>query len=131
MLVQGRWMVPGYRQKIKFRWDVAPFPRGPAGSVVDADSSGWFIAAQSPHPEDAWKLVSFLGGRGPIAKFTESGLIVPSRPDVAHSAAFNVTPPASNHVFLDVIPASKPTLSPPSYLEIPEELMQDLEPAWN
>lgn len=130
MLVQGRWVIPGFRKKIQFRWDVAPFPRGSTGSVVDADSSGWFISANCPHPDQAWQLVRFLASRESIAAFTESGLIVPSRPDVAKSAVFNVTPPASNHVFLDVIPASRPTWSPPSYLEIREELIQDMEPAW-
>lgn len=132
MMVGGRWVVPGFRKKLDFSWDVAPFPRGKAGSVVDADASGWAVATACPHPETAWKLVRFLAGRKAIAAFTRSGLIVPSRPDVATSPAFlGGGPPKNSRVFLDAIASARPTLSPPSYDEIVWELIDGLGPAWN
>ncbi|HEY9898884.1 MAG TPA: sugar ABC transporter substrate-binding protein [Pantanalinema sp.] len=132
MMVGGRWVVPGFRKKLDFGWDVAPFPRGKTGSVVDADASGWSIAKSSKQPEKAWRLVRYLASKKSIAAFTESGLIVPSRPDVANSSAFlGSGPPASSKVFLDVIAAARPTRTPPSYDEILYELIDGLPPAWN
>ncbi|MFP5502942.1 MAG: ABC transporter substrate-binding protein [Candidatus Sericytochromatia bacterium] len=131
MMVNGRWVVPGFRKKLDFGWDVAPFPKGKAGSVVDADASGWCIAKSSDKPEQAWRLIRFLSGKKAITAFTESGLIVPSRPDVAESAAFFSGPPESSQVFLDVIADSRPTLAPPSYNEIQYELIDGLPPAWD
>ncbi len=131
MMVGGRWVVPGFRKKLDFPWDVAPFPRGKAGSIVDADASGWCISASSKQPEKAWRLIRFLAGKQAISAFTESGLIVPSRPDVANSPAFKSGLPASSQVFLDVIDTARPTPTTPSYDEIQYELIDGLGPAWN
>lgn len=131
MMVGGRWVVPGFRKKLDFAWDVAPFPAGKAGSVVDADASGWSISTACQQPEKAWRLVRFMASRKAIAAFTESGLIVPSRPDVANSPAFMAGPPASSRVFLDVVAQARPTRTTPSYDEIQYELIDGLAPAWN
>ena len=130
MFVYGRWAVPGYRKKITFNWDVAPFPAGPAGSIVDTDSSGWAIARATRKPDEAWKLVKYLASKRSIEAFTESGLIVPSRPDVAHSPAFLAGKPASSQVFLDAIPSGRPQRVPIAYDEIVWELIDNLGPAW-
>ena len=132
MMVGGRWVVPGFRKKVTFPWDVAPFPRGEAGSVVDADASGWAISKRCKQPEKAWRLIRFLAGREASRAFSASGLIVPARLDVARSEAFlGNQAPASSQVFLDVIPASRPTLTTPSYDEIVYELIDGLGPAWS
>jgi multiple sugar transport system substrate-binding protein len=131
MMVGGRWVVPGFRKKLAFGWDVAPFPRGKAGSIVDADASGWAISSTCKEPEKAWRLIRYLAGKQASEAFTRSGLIVPARPDVANSAAFLAGKPAHSRVFLDVIPSSRPTLTPPSYDEIVYELIDGLPPAWN
>lgn len=131
MMVGGRWVVPGFRKKLTFAWDVAPFPRGKAGSVVDADSSGWGISQTCRQPDKAWRLIRFLASKPAIEAFTKSGLIVPSRPDVAHSRAFLSGKPASSQVFLDVISSARPTLAPAAYDEIQYELIDSLPAVWN
>lgn len=132
MMVGGRWVVPGFRKKLGFRWDVAAFPRGKAGSIVDADASGWAMATTCREPAKAWRLIRFLAGRHACEVFTRSGLIVPARPDVAHSPAFlGGGAPAHSRVFLDAIATSRPTLTPPSYDEMVYELIDGLPPAWN
>jgi multiple sugar transport system substrate-binding protein len=130
MIVGGRWLVPGYRTKLKQRWDVAPFPRGRAGTIVDADASGWAISRQCRDPEKAWRLIQFLAGRQASAAFTTSGLIVPARKDVAASDAFLQGKPASGQVFLDCLTTARPTLSPPAYDEILYDLIDTLPAAW-
>ncbi|MEB3236863.1 MAG: sugar ABC transporter substrate-binding protein [Candidatus Sericytochromatia bacterium] len=130
MFVYGRWAVPGYRRKIKFHWDVTTFPAGPAGSVVDTDASGWVMSARTSQPDAAWKLIRHLASRESIETFTRSGLIVPSRPDVAQSPAFLQGTPEGNRVFLDVIASGRPTRVPPAYDEITWELIDGLGPMW-
>ncbi|MBM3258302.1 MAG: sugar ABC transporter substrate-binding protein [Candidatus Sericytochromatia bacterium] len=130
MFVYGRWAVPGYRRKIKFNWDVTTFPAGPAGSVVDTDASGWAMSARTRQPEAAWKLIRHLASRESIEAFTRSGLIVPSRPDVAYGPAFLSGSPAGSRVFLDVIAKGRPTRVPPAYDEITWELIDGLGPMW-
>jgi multiple sugar transport system substrate-binding protein len=131
MIVGGRWLVPGFRTKLAFKWDVAPFPRGSAGSVVDSDASGWGISQQCQQPDKAWRLIQFLAGKQASTAFTASGLIVPARHDVAASGAFLQGKPASGQVFLDCLQTARPTLSPPAYDEILYDLIDTLPVAWN
>ncbi|HEY9722523.1 MAG TPA: sugar ABC transporter substrate-binding protein [Oscillatoriaceae cyanobacterium] len=132
MEVDGRWVVPGYRKRLDFPWDVAPFPSGSAGSIVDADASGWAISSACKHPDKAWRFVRFLASKPSISTFTASGLIVPSRPDVANSPVFlGGGAPSHGQVFLDVIGNSRPTLAPIPYDEIDYELIDSLGPAWD
>jgi multiple sugar transport system substrate-binding protein len=71
MIVDGRWRVPTLKARAKFDFDVVPFPRGKAGSIVDIDGSGWVMAAGTRNPEAAWKLLSFLAGPEAIQIFTK------------------------------------------------------------
>lgn len=134
MLVSGRWSVPVFREQAKFRWDVVPLPVGPSGqSRVGIDASGYAISAKSKHPAESFELIRFLLSKTSVRTVTESGLIVPARPDVATSAAF-LSPgqaPAHGQVFLDVIPQGVPTHTPPRWNEVAEELGLALEPVWN
>jgi multiple sugar transport system substrate-binding protein len=132
MVLNGRWAVPLYRQNLKFKWNIAPFPKGPAGSIVDADASGWVISRQSKHPEQAWKLIEFLASRKASEAFTRPGLIIPARKDVAQSEIFlspNQSPKAA-HYFLDALETGKPTPAVPYWNEMLEVLNRSLEPVW-
>ncbi len=134
MLVSGRWSVPVLREQAKFQWDVAPFPVGPGGqSRVGIDASGYAISAHTPHPQACFELIRFLLSAKAIAAVSQSGLIVPARPDVAESALF-LSPgqaPAHGRVFLDVIPTGVPTRTSPRWNEFSEELGLALEPVWD
>lgn len=85
MHLSGRWLVPKYREEAVFEWDVAPFPKGDAGSVVPMDASGWAISKTSKHKPEALKLIKFLSSKNSIEKLTKSGLIIPARKDCANS----------------------------------------------
>jgi multiple sugar transport system substrate-binding protein len=132
MHLSGRWLVPKYREEADFNWDVAPFPRGKAGSIVPADASGWAIAKSTKHPQKAMRLVEFLSSYDSIAKFTESGLIVPARIDAANSKYFlDNKPPHNAKAFLNAIQTSKPTPVTVNYNEVLDKLKKDLEPLFN
>lgn len=132
MFVSGRWSVPGFRKNLTFNWDVLPFPRGKAGSVVDVDASGWAIARSSRHPEAAWELVKFLASRKSSETFAEGGLIVPARRDVAESPRYLDTTqaPKGARAFVEAIATGRPMRTPPNWNEVANELDQQLEPLW-
>ncbi len=132
MFVSGRWSVPGFRKSLGFDWDVLPFPHGKAGSIVDVDASGWAISAQSKRPDDAWKLIEHLAGKEASARFSEGGLIVPARRDVAQSPGFLGAgqKPGSSQTFLDVLATGRPTRTPPNWGEVTTVLDLELGPLW-
>lgn len=132
MFVSGRWSVPAFREKLTFKWDIRPFPRGAAGSIVDADASGWAISKSSRHQQDAWQLIEWLAGKQAATAFTSGGLVIPARRDVGQSDTF-LQPgkaPASARVFLDTLTTARPLRTPPTWGELNGEIEQALGPVW-
>lgn len=125
MQLSGRWLVPKYRTDAKFDWNVINFPSGDAGSVVPLDASGWAIAKSSKHKNEAMRLIQYLASKESIEKFTQSGLIVPARIDVAQGAFLSdKKAPQNAHVFIDVIKTAKPTPVSVNYSEIQDDLKE-------
>lgn len=132
MHLSGRWLVPKYREDAKFRWDIAPFPKGEAGSIVPLDASGWAVTKSSRHKKEAYLLINYLASKNSIEKITCSGLIVPARKDVANSMAFlDGKAPQNARVFIDVIKTSKPTPVSVNYKEILDSLDSYFEKMFN
>jgi multiple sugar transport system substrate-binding protein len=125
MLLQSRREVPTLRQIEDFTWDVAPLPViSDAATVLHSDA---FCMASAAADKDAvWDFVEYAVGETGQLILTETGRIVPSRTDTAHSPVFlngvpvdagtalsgvgspvptMALPPASSEVFLDNIPA--------------------------
>ena len=132
MQVSGRWLVPKYLSDAKFNWNVVNFPAGDAGSIVPLDASGWAIAKSSKHKKEAMKLVQFLASERSIQQFTQSGLIVPARIDVAEGE-FSIieNSPPNNQVFIDAIYSSKPTPVSIDYNTVLDNLEQKTDYLFN
>lgn len=156
MHLSGRWLVPKYRTDAKFNWDVINFPRGDMGSIVPLDASGWAVAKSSKHKAEAMRLIEFLASEESITKFSQSGLIVPARIDVAkkmargqegkkarrckdakmHRCIENLNPspnslPKNERVFIDVIKTAKPTPVSVNYNEIQDDLREKTDKLFN
>lgn len=128
MHLSGRWLVPKYRQEAKFDWDIVEFPHGSAGSVVPMDSSGWAVAKSSKHKQEAVRLIKYLSSKKCSEKFTQSGLIVPARVDVANSKSFlDGKKPKNAQVFLDTIETSVPTPVTVEFRQVLDKLKNDTE----
>lgn len=128
MYLSGRWLVPKFKEECKFHWDVAPFPKGKKGSIVQADSSGWAISKYSKNKAEAKKFVDFMSSKKSSEKFMKSGLIVPARRDVKLDDGGL---PKHSKVFIDVIETSKPTPVTKDYREIINNLKKDMEAEFN
>ena len=128
MHLSGRWLVPKYREAAEFDWDIAPFPKGSAGSIVPLDASGWAISADSKHKEESKRLIKYLSSKESLEKFSKSGLIVPAKIDAANSEYFlDNQKPQNAKIFLDVIETSKPTPVNINYNEVLDKTKQILE----
>ena len=121
MYLSGHWMVPKLTEDAEFAWDVAQFPKGTKGSIVQMDASGWAVSKNSKHKTEAIKLVDFLSSKESSEKFKTSGLIVSARKDVKESSK----------VFADAIQTSVPTPVKPDYRELLDRIKKDLEPVYN
>lgn len=132
MQISGRWLVPKYREEANFDWDVVEFPKGTVGSVVPMDGSGWAISQSSKHKKEAIGLVKYLSSKQSSEEFTQSGLIVPARIDIAQSKIFlDGEKPKNAQVFLTEIETSKPTVVSVNYREILDDLKTKTEYLFN
>ena len=132
MQISGRWLVPKYRAEAKFDWDIAPFPSGTKGSVVNIDSSGYALAKSSKHKPEAIRFIEFISSKKSLETLSKSGLIVPARKDAAYSSDFleKDKKPASSQFFLSSIETGKPTPVSPNYQAFADKLGVVLEPVF-
>lgn len=133
MFISGRWSVPRFRTDLDFEWDIASFPSGKAGSVVGIDGSGWSMYSRTKHPKESWMLIEYLASNKSIAEFSKTGLIVPSRKDVAFSENFINKGLAPEHaeIFLTIIDNGKPTPKTERWNEVVDLINIAMEPVWN
>ncbi|GGA91992.1 ABC transporter substrate-binding protein [Ornithinibacillus halotolerans] len=69
-----------------FEWDIAPLPKGPEGRVPLLGQAGLAAFEGSDHPEEALKLLQFLGSKTGIQ--ASSQFFVPARKSVLESDEF-------------------------------------------
>jgi multiple sugar transport system substrate-binding protein len=125
MHFSGRWLVPKYRTDAKFNWDIINFPSGDKGSIVPLDASGWAVAKHSKYKKDALRLIQYLSSKESIEKFTQSGLIVPARIDVAEGNFLQDKKlPRNNQSFIDIIKTAKNTPVSVNYNEIQDDIKE-------
>jgi multiple sugar transport system substrate-binding protein len=104
MGVSGHWSVPDY-SAVKFRWDVAPMPIGPAGRATGVNSAGFVIAKDSKNPDAAWEFVKYATSEAGQSELAKIGLAIPIRESVAKGPAYlNQAGPKINHqMFVDAL----------------------------
>jgi len=83
----GDWNATGVSQLSGFKIGAMPLPTGPKGriSVLNGLCDG--IAANTPHPQEAWKLVKWLGSKQSQEIMGQGGYIWPAIVDL--DPAFN------------------------------------------
>ena len=125
MYLGGRWMVPKFRETLKFDWDIIEFPSSLKNKVY-VDASGWAVSQNSKHKKEAVEFIKYLSSPETISKFTESGLIVPARKDIAQSSVFieNNKKPLNNIVFINMLNEAKPTPVNKQYSSINDILIE-------
>ena len=68
MYLGGRWMVPKFRETIKFDWDVIEFPSNNENKLY-IDASGWAVSKKSKNKALAIKFIQYLSSKENIIPF--------------------------------------------------------------
>lgn len=101
MTTVGHWAVPGYAE-VKFKWDVAPMPKGPAGQATSVNSAGFVVAKDSRSPDAAFEFLKYVLSEPAQKRLAELGFACPVLKSVAESDAFlKQSTPIDHKVFLD------------------------------
>ena len=105
MFMSGIWKTPYFRSTVKFDWDAVTFPKGPKGGRGYLISGGGYsILKTTKHPEEAWKLLTFLAGEEGQKALAQTGLAQPAIKAIAESPAFlDGKPPVSKKFLLDAV----------------------------
>ena len=88
MYISGPWELDRYAHIKRFRWNVALFPKGPAGRQTRYAGTGFGIWSGSRHQDEAWKLVKYLCGPEAGKSLSRIPTDIPARRSIAYSEAF-------------------------------------------
>lgn len=110
MYLGGRWMVPKFRETIKFNWDVIEFPTTNENKLY-IDASGWALTKKSKHKQEAADFINYLASETSSNKFAKSGLIIPAEKKSAKMFINNEKEqlPKNSEAFINTIKKAKPT----------------------
>ena len=91
IVFEGGWLKGAMDAFPDVKWQFAEMPTGSIGSKVTINyTAAYGIGADSVNKDQAWVLMQYLTGPEGMAKWTEGGIAVPSRSDVAVPAGFEV-----------------------------------------
>jgi len=80
------WGTPTLIQNAKFKWDVAPWPKGPKAQITGSFGSGYGITRDSKHADVAWSyLHDYLSKDGMEFMWGKSGRGSPARKEAYDS----------------------------------------------
>ena len=88
---EGGWLKGAMDAFPDIKWQFAEMPTGSSGQKVTINyTAAYGIGQDSKNKDQAWVLMQYLTGPEGMAKWTEGGIAVPSRSDVATPAGFEV-----------------------------------------
>jgi len=88
---EGGWLKGAMDAFPDIKWQFAEMPTGSSGQKVTINyTAAYAIGADSVNKDQAWVLMQYLTGPEGMAKWTEGGIAVPSRSDVAVPAGFEI-----------------------------------------
>ncbi len=101
MTTIGHWAVPGYSE-VKFKWDIAPMPKGPSGAATSVNSAGFVIGKASKNPDAAFEFLKYVVSEPAQKRLAQLGFACPVLKSVAESDAFLKQDTGINEqIFLD------------------------------
>ncbi len=87
MTTIGHWAVPGYAEA-KFKWDIAPMPKGPAGQATSVNSAGFVVGKASKNPDAAFEFLKYVVSEPAQTRLAQLGFACPVLKSVAESDSF-------------------------------------------
>lgn len=96
LFIGGRWETPNFTGKTNFKWDILPFPAGPAGSRPLHHGTGIAVAKDTLHAEAARRFVAFYASSEAARISMHGGRTVPAYRHLLESEEFLSLPPAGS-----------------------------------
>ena len=62
MTFNGQWQIPGFREALKYSWDVAPLPAGPKGKAQITHGGTYIGYSKTKVPDLAWTMIKWIAG---------------------------------------------------------------------
>lgn len=104
MDINGSWATPGLNQNARFKWDVAPFPKGPRGRFTSAEGSAYVITQSSQQKDAAWiYLNEYLSTAGQSFMWGMTGRGSPARKSAWDAYLSSKFAPAGAKFILDAL----------------------------
>lgn len=128
MYPYGRWL--SQFQDAKFRWNVAPLPKGRQAATV-LIWLAYGIAANARHKEEAWEFLKFLITPEIQAVNTAEGQALSALPELEQLPMFQNAPPRGHYgVFAGGIPYAHPVPYADNNGPISTAIWNALYPVW-
>jgi multiple sugar transport system substrate-binding protein len=103
MAQKGTWWAIDLKAQKGLRWNVAPMPKGKAGSFARNPCDAWGIWTGSPNKEAAWKFIEFLSTDESLTTLTNVGLSVSNKQIMANVFAKQEPKDVDWTVFSDML----------------------------
>lgn len=98
------WNTPTLATFASFKWDVAPWPKGPVQQATGSFGSGFSITSNSQHPDESWTyLREYLSTDGMIFLWGNTGRGSPARKDAYESWMNSEIAPEHAEYFLEAL----------------------------
>jgi ABC-type glycerol-3-phosphate transport system substrate-binding protein len=82
MSENGPWAYYNTAEQCRFRWNIAPFPKGPVDHRTLTTTDGYGIWSGTKYPDAAWELMKFVTSRFMVKILCKVKLWQPSRKSV-------------------------------------------------
>lgn len=86
MATEGSWMIGSFLDNAGFKVGFAPLPAGPEGRKSMFNGLADSIWSGSPHQDEAWEWVKFLGSSECQSIVGRGGVVFPARPEAVDLA---------------------------------------------
>ena len=131
LIGNGRWAAYDLQSVKRFKWAMAPLPKGPAGRANFFHLSMFAIAANSPNQSAAWQFLQFMVSKQGIETTVSNAQGLPSVPAMVHDPAFTNSPVAQDHDTIEPMLQSLPSVHRAPDIANFNQFQDQLDAAWD
>jgi multiple sugar transport system substrate-binding protein len=130
----GRWSAFDLKDVQKFKWAIAPVPKGPAGRANFFHLAMFAMAANSKNKAGAWKFLKFMVSEAGIRMAAKNMQGIPSRQSLAKDPSITQSPLVVEHDAYQPFVTSLPTVHSapyvPNFGQLQDKIDAALDPVW-
>ncbi len=131
MILDGPWFLTNAKNNCKFKYGIAPIPKGPAGRVVQVAGSGFGVGASTKFPKESYQIVSSITGTEALTKIAKWGRGYPARNSAVPGFTETwKTIPGIDSVQQTANKDGKPFIGPQTYQQVTEIFRANIEPVY-